>query len=91
MNLPGGPLLQILAGDKDGMSTASRHEKANLLLLLNSAQLLGLIQNASEKNIAIARRNRDPHEFRPPVGDPRSAVVDQDLQVVRMLGKKPLF
>ncbi len=67
------------------MRAACRHDESNLLALPDTLQLRRLIENATGKNIAFFASDCDPHGFCAPTGNPRSAIVDDDLKIVRMI------
>lgn len=88
MNGPRRPLAQILVGYENRMLVAGGHEESNLLALLNRAELRRLIEDAPREDIALRAGDGDPHCLWLLVGNAWPAVMDNDLQVVRMFRKE---
>lgn len=67
------------------MFSSRRHDEPDLLVFPYCAELYWLVENSSSKNIAVTGSRSYPHQFRTKFCKPRTAIVYDHLEIVRML------
>ena len=70
------------------MLRSFRHHKTNCLMLRYAGQLRGGVEDMAGKDVAIAAGDAKPDEFGPVPRDSWTTIVNDDLQVVGVIGMK---
>jgi hypothetical protein len=85
-------LLQAQVGGREfhkfGGRIALWHDKLDLITLAHSLELSRLVQHAAPEDASVHPVHGDPNYLRLVLCELRSAIVDNDLQIVRITREK---
>src|SRR5690348_7224568 len=90
MDDPCPTLPQMFVCHHHGEFSPVRDDKLDLAALTNALDVVRLVEHAASEHLALHTHNRDPHGLWRVGREARPAVVDDHLEVVRIVWMKPL-